>query len=89
MPVPTKYATDVAIEMEPTHLSTGSLHSQSVQTEPDNNDQTVVGALSKSSGYAYKFPCLLFKNPVHVRLHSKCMLNLTIYDFSNIVKMPV
>ncbi|CAH3143176.1 unnamed protein product [Porites lobata] len=47
---PAKNTADIAIEMQPTHLSTGSLHSQAAQTEPDNNDQSVVYALSKSSG---------------------------------------
>lgn len=51
MPVPTKNTADIAIEMEPTHLSTGSLHSQSAWTgEQDSNNSTVVYALSKSSG---------------------------------------
>ena len=50
---PAKNTADIAIEMQPTHLSTGSLHSQAAQTEPDNNDQSVVYALSKSSGYAW------------------------------------
>lgn len=51
MPVPTKNTADIAIEMEPTHLSTGSLHSQSAWTgEQDSNSSTVVYALSKSSG---------------------------------------
>ncbi|CAH3165688.1 unnamed protein product [Porites evermanni] len=47
---PAKNTADIAIEMQPTHLSTGSLHSQAAQTEPDNNDQSMVYALSKSSG---------------------------------------
>ncbi|KAL9984067.1 hypothetical protein ACROYT_G006323 [Oculina patagonica] len=51
MPMPTKHTADVAIEMEPTHLSTGSLHSQSAWTgEQDNNKQSVIDALSKPSG---------------------------------------
>ena len=50
---PAKNTADIAIEMQPAHLSTGSLHSQVAQTEPDNNDQSVVYALSKSSGYAW------------------------------------
>lgn len=51
MPMPSKQTADVAIEMEPTHLSTGSLHSQSTWTgEQDNNKQSVIDALSKSSG---------------------------------------
>lgn len=52
MPMPTKQTVDVAIEMEPTHLSTGSLHSQSTWTgaEQDNNKQSVIDALSKCSG---------------------------------------
>lgn len=56
-PMPTTPAknttADIAIEMQPTNLSTGSLHSQAAQTEPDNNDQSVAYALSKSSGYAW------------------------------------
>lgn len=52
MPMPAKHTADVAIEMEPTHLSTGSLHSQSAWTgEQDNNKQSVIDALSKPSGY--------------------------------------
>lgn len=47
---PAKNTADIAIEMQPTNLSTGSLHSQAAQTEPDNNDQSVAYALSKSSG---------------------------------------
>lgn len=51
MPLPAKNTTEVSIEMEPTHLSTGSLHSQSAWTgENDNNQQSVVDALSKPSG---------------------------------------
>lgn len=50
---PAKNTADIAIEMQPTNLSTGSLHSQAAQTEPDNNDQSVAYALSKSSGYAW------------------------------------
>ena len=51
MPLPAKNTADVAIEMEPTHLSTGSLHSQSAWTgENDDNQQSVVDALSKPSG---------------------------------------
>ncbi|XP_073241242.1 uncharacterized protein [Porites lutea] len=47
---PAKNTADIAIEMQPTHLSSGSLHSQAAQTEPDNNDQSMVYALSTSSG---------------------------------------
>jgi len=50
MPVPAKNTAEVAIEMEPTHLSTGSLHSQAAWTGEDNNDQSVIDALSKPSG---------------------------------------
>ena len=51
MPLPAKNTVEVAIEMEPTHLSTGSLHSQSTWTgENENNQQSVVDALSKLSG---------------------------------------
>jgi len=51
MPLPAKNKAEVAIEMEPTHLSTGSLHSQSAWTgESDANQQSVVDALSKPSG---------------------------------------
>jgi len=51
MPLPAKNKAEVAIEMEPTHLSTGSLHSQSAWTgENDTNQQSVVDALSKPSG---------------------------------------
>lgn len=51
MPLPAKNTAEVAIEMKPTHLSTGSLHSQSAWTgENDNNQQSVVDALSKPSG---------------------------------------
>lgn len=50
---PAKNTADIAIEMQPTNLSAGSLHSQAAQTEPDNNDQSVAYALSKSSGYAW------------------------------------
>ena len=51
MPLPAKNMAEVAIEMKPTHLSTASLHSQSAWTEEnDNNQQSVVDALSKPSG---------------------------------------
>ena len=50
---PAKNTADIAIEMQATNLSTGSLHSQAAQTEPDKNDQSVAYALSKSSGYAW------------------------------------
>ncbi|XP_068710137.1 golgin subfamily A member 6-like protein 26 [Montipora foliosa] len=50
MPVPTKNTNEVAIEMVPTHQSIGSIHSQSAWTEEDGNDQSFIGALSKSSG---------------------------------------
>lgn len=50
MPVPAKSTAEVAIEMESTHQSTGSLHSQAAWTGEGNNDQSVVDALSKSSG---------------------------------------
>ena len=51
MPLPAKNTAEVAIEMKPSHLSTGSLHSQSAWTgENDNNQPSVVDALSKPSG---------------------------------------
>lgn len=50
MPLPTKNTAEVAIEMEPTHHSTGSLHSQSTWTGQGNSDQSLVDALSKLSG---------------------------------------
>ena len=50
MPLPAKNTTEVAIEMEPTHHSTGSLCSQSTWTGESNSDQSLVDALSKLSG---------------------------------------
>jgi len=48
--VPSKNTADFAIEMEPTHGSAASVRSQAEWTEKDSNDQSVIGALTKSSG---------------------------------------
>lgn len=75
---PAKNTADIAIEMQPTHLSTGSLHSQAAQTEPDNNDQSMVYALSKSSGYTWIQ--ILYKT---IRLTDK---NFTLHSQSTFLK---
>ena len=50
MSVPSKNTADFAEEMEPTHGSAASVHSKAELTEKDSNDQSVIGALTKSSG---------------------------------------
>ncbi|XP_015775706.1 PREDICTED: uncharacterized protein LOC107353839 [Acropora digitifera] len=48
MSVPSKNTADFGIE--PTHGSAASVRSQAEWTEKDSNDQSVIGALTKSSG---------------------------------------
>lgn len=50
MSVPSQNTADFAIEMEPTHGSAASVRSQAGWTEEDSNDQSVIRALTKSSG---------------------------------------
>ena len=50
MSVPSNNTADFAVEMEPTHGSAASVCSKAELTEKDSNDQSVIGALTKSSG---------------------------------------
>lgn len=50
MSAPSRNTADFAIEMELTHGSTASVRSQAAWTEEDSNDQSVISALTKSSG---------------------------------------
>lgn len=50
MSVPSNNTADFAVEMEPTHGSAASVRSKAELTEKDSNDQSVIGALTKSSG---------------------------------------
>lgn len=50
MSVPSNNTADFAVEMEPTHGSAASVRSKAELTEEDSNDQSVIGALTKSSG---------------------------------------